>query len=330
MICPSCGSRIPDGSRACPACGSRIARPGAGARRLPAYCPRCGSIVPEGARACPACGSPVLSGEGQRRLVNDQVASRLADPAAPASASGFNELSETRSMPRLDAALPPEPEAGEEPAAHPYRLRAIVLAAIAALVVVGGGVLYITHPWDPRAFSTSATVPADTSQAGFPGTLDSLSGQDKDASASADEDPTYATLHAAWEELGDIRDSLTANRESFEEVAYSGTDAQRQEAAEQAEQDALALSNLISEISSVSSESEWAQVAQDLLQLGNWLRNYADNLCAAWDAVLAADDPAAAREDIDAILGSQRNADGRNTYEALFDNAYAGAEPERP
>lgn len=334
MICPSCGSHIPDGSVVCPACRALTGAASAAPADQPTYCAHCGALVPEGLAWCPECGMRVRDdAPGPSRRPVPELDRRLPDPTAPAGDGDGAPLEDTRAMPRLDTAVPAVPDpAAEEPGGRSPRLRSLLLAALVALLLVGGATLLITHPWDPNALDTRATTPRDTSRAGFPGTLDSLSGQDGDEGAAGDDaDPTWRTLHDAWVEMGEIGERLTEQREGFDEVAYSGTAVQREQAAAEAEQAAVDLSNLIDEVSSAGSgDGEWSETVGRLVTMGNWLRNYADNLRDAWDVALSYDDPAAHRDEIDAILASQRNADGRNTYEAMFDEAYEGAEPAEP
>ncbi len=306
----------------------------------PVYCKSCGAIIDKDRVLCPSCGQPTgVEHEADALSVkrSHDIDARLANPfhtqtgEVPVEQES-QSLDDTHAIPRLNTALPVEPEEGEKPAFRTLHTRAIVVAAIAALLVVGGITLVITHPWDPDAFSTSATTPADTSQAGFPGTLDSLSAQDTGISSSdssSEETSSYTLLYEAWQSLGTLRDEIVANEELFEELAYTGSDEEREAAAAEAESISIELSNLISSISQIdTSDGSYSETQTTLLTLGNWLRNYSDNICAAWDAVLASNDPAADSSTIEAILNAQRNADGRNAYLVLFETNYEDAEPE--
>ncbi len=348
MICPSCGTHIPDESRICPACRTLVGQSTPSSvdavshGQQPVYCKACGAIVPKDKTFCPSCGLHIEA-EHKTETVNikrsHDIEARLADPSHTETGDAAVEqrsssLDDTQAIPRLNTALPDEPTEGEKSAFRMPRTRAIVLAALAALLVVGGITLAITHPWDPDAYSTSATTPADTSQAGFPGTLDSLSAQDTGITSSSNlssEESSYLQFYEAWESLGALRDEIVANEELFEEIAYSGSDEDREAAAEEAELISIELSNLITSIGQIdTADGTYSDTQTALLSLGNWLRNYSDNICNAWDAALASSDPEGERSSIEAILNSGRNADGRNAYLVLFDANYESAEPEAP
>jgi membrane protease subunit (stomatin/prohibitin family) len=51
MICPSCSTQIPAGSKFCPQCGAKI-----GGEMI---CPNCKADVPEGSKFCPNCGTKI-------------------------------------------------------------------------------------------------------------------------------------------------------------------------------------------------------------------------------------------------------------------------------
>ena len=166
MNCPHCGASIPDGMEACPACHVKLIGPDVSGEPT-VWCESCGSPVPEGVEACPVCGLPVKDAyedwdEEETTVVKE----------AP------KEDGEAAS---LTSAIPPAPEAGDAERGTddaPTHMRLVIVAAIAALLVVGGTTLYITRPWDPNAYITHATEDADTSMEGFPGTVTHLSGQD--------------------------------------------------------------------------------------------------------------------------------------------------------
>ncbi len=353
MICPSCGRHIPDKSRVCPACQASMSRLADAHAPQHVYCKGCGSLVPQGDTWCPRCGLQVVdlseTSPENTRSVQD-IDARLADPASnelsfsPAqeetqkeAQEEAKELEDTNVIPRLETALPGNPAETDEPGGRMLNTRSIVVAAIAALLIVGGITLVITHPWDPQAFSTSATTPADTSQAGYPGTLDSLSAQDKSAESESDEteveltaeESSYQSFYGMWESLADLRDQIVANEEELEELGFSGTDDEVQAAAYEATLISIELSNLIDSIREVDTvDGTYTQTQEALLNLGNWLRNYSDNICSAWSAILESSDPASDRSSIEAILNAERNADGRNTYLVLFEANYDAAEPQ--
>lgn len=331
MICPHCGTHVPDGSAVCPACHAELDATTVLPRVGGSYCPGCGSLLPEGATSCPACGMPVgrrepagaAGGEGRR----------LSLPEVDAAPEPADELEETHSMPRIESAIPGESEPAYD---RLPRTRVVLLCAAASLALVGGLALALTHPWDPDAYSTRATEARDTSRAGFPGERERLSGQDStgedpgDDPISADE-ATYEELIAAYEELGELDERLGAAESGFEQAAFGGDAQAFSDAAAEAEQLSYDVSNLISDIGEVDVTSgTYAEDAEHLETLGNWLRNRADALNGAWAAAKASPDPASDRDEIMAPLTETQNAYGVSTYKGLFDQNYEAWEPMPP
>ena len=105
------------------------------------------------------------------------------------------------------------------------RTRVFVFAALFAIAVIGGAALAITHPWDPTLYKTSATTPADTSSAGFPGTLTTLTGQDSSSeTTSSSTDAVYQAILADYTTLGELEaklDACTTVSSSRAVVAFS-------------------------------------------------------------------------------------------------------------
>jgi len=54
LLCPHCGTEVPQGSKFCPQCGGRIV-PEEGLK-----CPHCGGEAPAGSRFCPQCGGALV------------------------------------------------------------------------------------------------------------------------------------------------------------------------------------------------------------------------------------------------------------------------------
>lgn len=346
MICPSCGTHIPDGSAVCPACHARLDSRATGDDAEPIYCKNCGALVSPDDEYCPKCGMPLpkrASAPSRSAILSE----RLADPAVTGSHEPLkqedegddDDLSSTHVIPRIESALPPDPaseEAEEDSESLSKHSRSIVIIAILALVVVGGITLVITHPWDPDAYSIKATTAADTSKAGFPGTISELKGQDKSATedsstAISGDEATYEQLHADWEALGEYADQLDEAENDFEDVAFSGTAEERQAAADDVESISISISNTIDDISSADvSSGTYSDTQVNLMKLGNWLRNRADNLTDAWNAALSYDDPASKKDTIMSILEDQQDDDGTNTYAAMFEENYSDFEPAEP
>ena len=197
MICPVCGSNVPDGLDVCPACHANLAATRVMPKLTGTWCPSCGALVPAGSTACPKCGMPI--GAPARDNARVELERRRLEERRL-------ERERTSTLPRIESAIPSEPDPSTEGIYGRERMphtKTFMVAALASLLVVGGVTLAITHPWDPNLTDTRATTPADTSQAGFPGTVSRLTGQDSDTDgtavsvASADERDHVATL-ASW------------------------------------------------------------------------------------------------------------------------------------
>ena len=192
------------------------------------------------------------------------------------------------------------------------RVRHLAFAAAAAVLIVGGAALAITHPWDAGRGVTHTTVPYDTSGAGFPGLVESLTAQDK-ASSSPDSsaDPIYDSLLSDYEQLSDLAERADASEAAL--AAASGS-ADGEKGLSDVRSLALDVSNLISAVQATSDGAgAYTETIANLGKLGSWLRNRVDALTSAWQAA-AAGKPAEVPSD-------------SATYKKLFDDNYAAWEP---
>ena len=239
-------------------------------------------------------------------------------------------------MARIESAVPPEHDPESKVAEQEVmpRVRAVMLAAVASLALVGGLALYITHPWAPADNSIKATKEADTSMAGFPGTVEALTGQDSAGNAPAQsltgDEATYALLVEAHEKLGRYAARADENLADFDKLAF-GDDAEARAQAKR-DLDALAIdvSNLVADIGRIDvSSGTYEQDREHLATLASWLRNRIDTMAAAWQAVYEAADPAAEEQRLRALMAADDNPDGTNGYKALFDESYEAWRPQQ-
>lgn len=338
---------MPDGTLRCPACHAELDQTVAMPRLEGTWCESCGARIPDGADVCPECGMPVERG-GHRQ--EGARASEVGGVARPQPLSDGErkdpndtcenpvlETEDTRTMARLESAIPSEPDGSAESAHDRFpRARVLVVALVAALVVVGGAVLYITHPWDPAAFDTRAKTAADTSTAGFPGTVDRLQGQDQSTGTGSGDvqsgdEATYSKLADYWSQLGELAAKVDANDETFRQVYVDGTGEDRQKGKAEADQLKLDISNLLSEIDEVDVTSGTYGDAKDsLTTVGNYLRNRMDALSAAWDKDVSFSNPKNHADEIASTVistsGSQSKADA---FKDLFDQGYQAAKPQQ-
>ena len=198
MICPSCGRHVPDDALVCPGCHAPLDVTRKLSLSDARWCPACGALAAPGAEVCPKCGTPLAEEKGPERRQRDIDLPEIGNTGM------MDALGETGVMAGVESAIPPEDgvELGGQRADRMPRQRSVLLAVLLAVLVVGGAALLITHPWNPEATRISATTPADTSMQGFPGFLDSLSGQD--TSVGSGEKPLSAVdaLAQCHDELG--------------------------------------------------------------------------------------------------------------------------------
>ncbi|MBP3892972.1 MAG: zinc ribbon domain-containing protein [Atopobiaceae bacterium] len=333
MICPTCGTHIPDGSLRCPAChasvGVTMAMPSLQGR----WCPSCGSGVSWDDEVCPSCGMPLEAEWGSY----SKSKSPEVDAETPTEDDGdveSDEASETRSIPRIESAIPPEDDSESRSKLHERlpRTRVFVVAALAAALVVSGLVAFVTRPWDEDKGSGRATVEADTSMAGFPGTVDSLSGQDssgsQDAGLSGDE-LTLFQLNDCYDKLGKYAERANGSEAQFDELAFAPDVEVRMQGKREVDLLAVDVSNLVSEVSQIDvSSGQYVEEREHMLSLANWLRNRVDTLAAAWKASYESSDPAADAERIRSILTSFDGENGQNAYKVLFETNYPEWQPQ--
>ncbi len=306
--CPNCGTLVKDGLDVCPACHAYLGDTLNQSTSDVLWCESCGSAIPSGRDACPVCGLPV--------------------------AGAFDESFEDREAAGEDAsvlvsAIPPDPSENPEGLQaieeRPQKLRHLLIAATAALLLVGGGALFITRPWDPDAYTIHATTDADTSMEGFPGTVTHLSSQDR-------------VEDAVWQAyLGDVDDFLTSYHDRMgemsreAEVLYQTLPGIAPNADMSVVRDrALVSSRLREELIETSTlaarlvlpDTELDKRRDKLLVLSTYLRGELDILQQAWDAASKETDARAAG--VAASDALRRASDGRslNEWRDLFTNAY--------
>ena len=322
MICPSCGARVSDGALSCPRCHEPLDVTQKLSLSNATWCPGCGALVPSGESICPKCGtevrpdSPAPSVRRTRSLDLPSIGDTGVIPVG--------EEEETNVMTRIESAIPGA-DGSSTPTALGDRMprtRSFALAAALAVAVVGGATLYIPHPWDPDATSISAKTPADTSMQGFPGVVDSLSGQDDSGERVSAAEQVAQNMSAFYEELGELSARVDESEEDLRTTGVSGEKDARAAGLEGAQAIAIDISNLIDRMSgSFDDTSDWADDMGNLSTLGNWLRNRCDAIVEAWEVSAKSQDPA---EDSAEIISEA--ARGRS-FAALFSENYEDWRP---
>lgn len=335
MICPNCGSNVPDDSRRCPACHADLTRSVVASRPQGTWCPRCGALVPDGEEACPNCGTPVPGDDAAEEAKDEGRACVPPIPQGEDDADGPSEAEETHAMPRIESAIPSEGEDDEVGRRDRFpRARVLTVALGAAVVMIVGLALVITHPWNPDALDDRAKTDADTSMAGYPGYVSALQGQDNasdssDSAIQSGDDASLSKLHDIWKQMGELEAKADASQEDYDKYYLTGTADQRSEGKVSAEQLSYDISNLISSIDDVDVTSgTYADTADNLRTLGNWLRNRIDFLKAGWQKDASYDQPQDHEDELSSYSTSSGTTLGES-YKQNFEDKYSDWEPKQ-
>ena len=295
------------------------------------WCPSCGSAVGWHDEVCSNCGLPLEQEWAMpAHAVAETTAQNAGDETVGPSEAG--ESPSTQEAPHIESAIPAEDDPTSKVAALEVipRTSRFLVASIASIIFVCGIALALTHPWNTDAYSIKATKEKDTSMAGFPGTVESLTGQDSDEGEEVEilneDDAVYAELVDAYEKLARYAERADASEQLFGEVAFGSDADERMRGKREAEALSIDVSNVIESLEEITTTSGlYAEDIEHMLTLGNWLRNRTDALLAAWVADVESEDPAQERDQIVRLLQTD---EGDNAYKKLFDESYEGWKPE--
>ena len=311
MNCPTCGKPLPAGARTCPHCHAAVGGEAEEQSGTHMWCRNCGYLIPPGVTdECPHCHMPL----SERPLTAAEIVDRRISKIEPLDDS----MEDTHSMARIQSAIPPTPDDGYHDESTMERLprwRVVVVAAVAAVLVVGGTVLAIFRPWDPNAYVTHATEDADTSMEGFPGVVPSLSGQDKKATQDGSPAETVSgadMVLEAYQRLGALSEQADENASLL--GTYLGGDASVKDSGyDQAQNVSIEVSNIITQMGQLSGGStDYADDATKVVTLGNYLRNRMDAMQAAWEN------------------DSQESAQEAESWKSQFESKYGERAPAQP
>lgn len=317
VICPICGTLVVDEAEVCPACHHRLKTAPVVGDDEARWCASCGSPIPTGLNTCPECGMPVEGafdeGLGERFSVGKVV--EVEKPEA----LGFK------------SAVPPAPQNGGEAvssAERPRHTRLVLLAAIAALVLVGGTTLLIVQPWNPNAYATHALVDADTSMEGFPGEWPYLSSQDRveEGEYQAQLDAAVQQVNSMQSRLGELAATLESSYQSLKayiERGYvMGDDGTRVSEMTTVQKELEGYATTLNEIS-FSKESEFMKQRDDLLVLVGYMRGATDVLVEAWSTAIRENGSPDVVFNVRSIVKGDHSDHGFKEWFELFSNAYA-------
>ena len=335
--CPHCGALVAAAAESCPKCGLPLPQAVPAARPARAIRPTRNIKLPE-IDAAPA------SGEKTDPLVDaeyDASSSVAADPtvlqdmpadnADPDTTSAFASVSR-RPAPRFESAIPSEPSKENLPEAEGIpRTRVILLSALLVTSLVVAAIFVITHPWDPQATDNRAKVEAPVSSTPTTTPVTHLTGQDTSATQqNSSSDAVFDALDSDYQKLGDLSKRLDDNEKTFDQLAITGSDQERADAQQEAEQISLDISNVISDLSSLDdSNGNYRQTIENLTKLGNWLRNRSDALSEGWKRSVASNNPSQDKDNILAPVDNIRDSSGSSSYQKLFDENYVNWKPQK-
>lgn len=335
MICPDCGARMADGTSTCPRCGRDMGVTNSMPRVRGTWCSSCGALIPEDASSCPKCGLP-LKPERPVRRTRDI---RLPKVSASDSTSQFSAIDVPEPDPsdrvfEAKSALPPEPADNDD---HVFgydrmaHVRVMIIAAIAALFVMGGSIVLITHPFDPGRYDQRAREDADTSTAGSPGQIESLTGQDV-RDAAPDLDPsssTFERLHELYVDLAALAERTDEQEAYFLENYLQEDFDVRNAGLAACEELQTDIAAAVDALERLGSSPAYAEDAGNAAQLGRWLLYRADILVDSWELDLGFLAPALVQDIIDATYYSDKDEDGVSMNKRYFDVCYEDWEPQQ-
>lgn len=355
--CPSCGSLVPDDRETCPSCGMLVpfpegrrprkeaARPewmlrarhvdqsqGLGADTAEEDEPQDGTRPDDGgAEDAPDLGTEAAAEEQATEEPEDP---ELAAEADDAELEGFDDEDGEPEpfVPHFDSAIPMGDRFGIDARQERMpRTASFLVAAIASLVVIGGSALIITHPYDAASFETRAVDEKDTSQVGYPGEVQVLSGQDSGGGRLALEKErdqnAFTELYNAYVRVGELRADLEEN-ENLLLSALANDDATLIAGGYGvAESGVIETGRVRDTLTSASiSSSSYADQAAQVAELADWLRSWSEALVSSWEAMDESYYPSYAEEEVMGYLyGGEWH--GVNAGRVSFDENYVSRFP---
>ena len=297
------------------------------------WCPSCGAAVGWDDEVCPSCGLPLEdewgspATESGEQAEGEQAPTQESDPKV-------DETSDTRAIPRIESAIPPEDDSESRVKAQEKlpKTRVFLVAALAASLVIYGLVVFVTRPWQEDQGNGRATVEADTSVSGFPGTVDSLSGQDssavQDGHLTGDE-LAFSQLTECYDKLGKYAERAGECEAQFDSLAYDPQPEIRTQGKRSVDLLAIDIGNLKDFTTAIDvSSGVYVQEKERMLSLCSWLGSRVDTLAAAWKVSYESQDPAADADLIRQTLAANDGEDGLNAYKVLFETNYGQWRPQ--
>lgn len=231
--------------------------------------------------------------------------------------------------PELVSAIPPEPVSGSDPeevAQGSARSRIMIVSVVAAVALMGGLTLFVAKPWAPNPPVTHATEDADTSMAGFPGTVQYLSGQDLLVNDDGKEYAPRAEklVKAFRSQLGSISEEAGAlERELQEFIDGKKTDGvpSSHARAVRLHADLVSLTDRVMSLS--IGDKEVAKERARLAVLAKYLVNEVEMVDECWTIAATESDAKKAAANIRGTLSRGIEGHSMEEWRKLFVNAYS-------
>ena len=327
-----------DGTPVCPSCGCDTGVTKKIKRTSGTWCASCGALIPDGRDVCPKCGLPAPSA-GAARAVRGMKLPKVSDTDKTAEFSAIHPpepepedvVFEAKSALPLGKLVNGDRTRGYDRMAH---VRVMIIAAIAALVVVGGSIILITHPFDPDRFDRPDTEQADTSTAGSPGQIESLSGQDvRDSStssaASEASEATYELLISTYDDLGGLAARVDEQEQYFlDNYLLEDYDA-RNAGLEACQALYEEISMSIDALEQIGTTIGYGEDIVNVTQLGRWLLYRLDVLIDSWEIDLGYLAPSMVQYAIDETYYSDKDEEGVSINKKYFDVCYEDWKPQK-
>ena len=228
----------------------------------------------------------------------------------------------------LVSAIPPEPVSGSDPEEVDQgssRGGIMIVSVAAAVALMGGLILFVAKPWAPDSPVTHATEDADTSMAGFPGTVQYLRGQDLLVNDDGKEyAPRAEKLVKAYRsQLGSISEAAGAVEQELQEFV----DGKKTDGAQSSQTRALRLRTDLVKLADrvmllTLNDKEVAKERAKLAVLTRYLANELEVLDECWAIAAKETDSKKAAANIRGALSKGVDGHSMEEWRKLFVNAY--------
>lgn len=350
MICPSCGAHIADDTQVCPACHANLQKSLDQTDVLFAatFCPSCGARVPEDAKRCVKCGMSITHPKpaSEPHKESEQLQESLQDQEALCT-SDVDDIDQniseeedmsvldgqdiTNVMPRLVSAIPSEQDIRHGTYNHDHlpRTRVFVVAALAAIVFVGGFAYFMFRPQQNTDANTSQDTQQQEQQTA-PEVLTQLQGQDSSGQQQTQltDQNVYDNLMSVYTKTFEINEKLSASSRNLYGI-WATTDREARQAGKNdidaIQKDIDAQSTVLN---SLSNASLYKNDIQHMKTLISYLNARALALSQAWQKDATSEAPTKEKAQIFKTMNAMGAQAGTDKYNDKFSENYEAYKPQ--